>query len=395
MKEIDPVLSGALDALASQNLLRRLRLFDGAQHPEAVFDGGRVVHFSSNDYLGLAADPLLREAAMEALEKYGAGSGASRLLSGTMPPHAELESALAEFKGTEAALAFSCGYSTALGTIPALVGPRDVVILDKLAHACLVDGARLSGATIRVFPHNDAGRLEHLLKKCRESDASRRILIVTESVFSMDGDLAPLAEIVALKEKFGAWLLLDEAHGVGVLGNHGRGLADALGLGQWIEIQMGTLGKAFGAAGGYIAGSKKLVEYLINRARSFIFSTAPPPCQAAAAAAAVRFLQSAEGTARITALSNNRILISKLLPEFVPTTAPSAIVPIPVGDEGMAVRLASHLLGRGFFIPAVRYPTVARKQARLRLTLTASHTPSQLEAASAALREAVKNQRSE
>jgi 8-amino-7-oxononanoate synthase len=362
-------------------------LLDGSQAPEVLFDGRRVLNFSSNDYLGLANEEFLREAAAEAARRFGAGAGAARLLSGTQPPHVALEEEIAAFKGTEAALSFSCGYTTALGVIPALAGRKDIVILDKLCHACLVDGARLSGATLRIFPHNNLERLEVLLRNSRAAAPDARILVVTESVFSMDGDTAPLAEIVALKERYGAWLYVDEAHGVGVLGEGGRGLVHALGLGNLVEIQMGTLGKAIGAAGGYVAGSRTLVDFLINRARSFIFSTAPPPAQAAAAVAALRWLRTPPGEERLRALENNRQYLFAALPDLFPASPASAIVPVPVGDEGAALALAREFFEQGFFIPAVRFPTVPRGRARLRLTLTALHTAGHLNAVTNAIRD--------
>ena len=298
-------LKHRLDAVREQNLFRELRRVDSAQGPRIEIGGKTFLNFSSNDYLGLANDPVLKEAAIKAVEKFGAGAGASRLICGSLAPFHELEEALADFKRTEAALTFSTGYATAIGTIGALLGKDDIIILDKLVHASIVDAAKLSGAKLRVFAHNDLNDLEDKLKwadkysKVRKSESGKReILIVTESIFSMDGDAAPLREIVALKEKYGAWLMVDEAHATGIIGENGRGLADELGVGGQIEIQMGTLGKALGASGGYICGSRALVDYLVNRARSFIFSTAPVPAAAAAATAAIQFVQSAEGETR-------------------------------------------------------------------------------------------------
>jgi 8-amino-7-oxononanoate synthase len=377
MSDLDGWLGERLEEIERANLRRRLRRLDSAQGPVVCVAGRDVVNFSSNDYLGLAADPRLRDAAAAALAEFGAGSGSSRLICGTQGPHAALEAALARFKRTEAALTFATGHAAAVGTIPALVGAEDVIILDKLCHACLVDGARLSGATIRVFPHNHLEKLERLLHWARENYAKARVLVVTESIFSMDGDLAPLREIVALKDRFGAWLLVDEAHGVGVLGPEGRGLAAELGVADRVEIQMGTLGKALGASGGAICGSARLIDYLINRARSFIFSTAPPPAAAAAAAEAVRLLESGEAAPLREKLWAN-------LASFAPD-AVSAIVPRIIGDEAAAVAAAERLLEAGFLVPAVRYPTVARGTARLRITLSAAHSPAQVNALATAL----------
>ena len=264
-----------LQALRARSLDRHLREIGTAQGPIVDLVGKRLINFSSNDYLSLANDSRLREAAISAIKEFGVGAGASRLISGTQSPHLQLESALAKWKGTPAALCFSSGYAAALGTIPALVGKNDVVSLDKLCHASLIDGAKLSGATLRVFPHNHLGKLESHLEWARREHPKARILIVSESVFSMDGDRAPLRELIELKKRFDALLLLDEAHAIGVIGSNGRGLAAEAGLTKDVDVQMGTLSKALGVSGGYICGSRNLIEWLINRARSFIFSTAP------------------------------------------------------------------------------------------------------------------------
>ena len=306
MNKFDEEIDRRLTALREQGLLRELRRVDSPAGTRIRMGGRTLLNFSSNDYLGLANDPQLKAAAIDAVEKFGAGSGAARLICGSLAPHHELDETLAGFKGTEAALSFSTGYATAIGTICALLGKDDVIILDKLVHACIVDAARLSGAKIRVFAHNDLEDLEKILKWAGRkiqhptSDAPprRRVLIVTESVFSMDGDTAPLREIVALKEKHGAWLMVDEAHATGLYGMNRRGLAEETGVSERIEIQMGTLGKAVGAAGGYICGSRVLIDFLVNRARSFIFSTAPVPAAAAAAAAGIRLIQSSRRAGR-------------------------------------------------------------------------------------------------
>jgi 8-amino-7-oxononanoate synthase len=369
---------------------------DSPQSPRIQIGGKMLLNFSSNDYLGLANDPILKEAAVKAVEKFGAGAGASRLVCGSLAPFHELEEALADFKGAEAALSFSSGYATAIGTICALLGKDDVVVLDKLVHACIVDAARLCGAKIRVFAHNDLSDLEDKLKWAGKNiqhptsnvQPRRRILIVTESIFSMDGDAAPLREMVTLKEKYGAWLMVDEAHATGICGKNGRGLADERGVGQRVEIQMGTLGKALGASGGFICGSRALIDFLVNRARSFIFSTAPVPAAAAAATTAIHFVQSNEGEARrrtlwarvgeLQAAIGNRQ--SKI---------PGAIIPILIGDEKRTVKAAAALREQGIFIPAIRYPTVARGKARLRVTLTAAHTTKEVSRLAASLNELV------
>ena len=386
MNDFDNELNQRLAAIRNEGLHRELRRVDSPQGPRIEVAGQSFLNFSSNDYLALANEPALKEAALRAVATFGAGSGASRLVCGSLAPHHELENALAAFKGTEAALSFCSGYAAAIGAITALLDKEDVIVVDKLVHASIIDAARLCGAKLRVFAHNDPGDLEQILKwaadktgnwKLETGNRRPRALIVTESVFSMDGDLASLREIVELKEKYGAWLMLDEAHATGLYGQHRRGLAEAYELADRIEIHMGTLGKALGAAGGYICGSRALIDLLINRARSFIFSTAPAPAAAAAAAAGVHFVQSNEGEARrnqlwarVDAIKNG--LVSGAWTREV---VRSAIIPLMVGDESKAVDLALLLRKKGIFIPAIRYPTVARGAARLRLTVTAAHTP--------------------
>jgi 8-amino-7-oxononanoate synthase len=371
-----------LEALRARSLDRHVREISSAQGPEIEISGRRLVNFSSNDYLGLANDPRLREAAIAAIGDLGVGAGASRLISGTQSPHLRLEGALAKWKGTEAALCFNSGYAAAIGTIPALVSKSDVVLLDKLCHASLIDGAKLSGAILRVFPHNHLGKLESHLEWAQRGHPGKRILIVTESVFSMDGDRAAVRELVELKKRFGALLMLDEAHAVGVIGPNGRGLAAAENLNEDVDVQMGTLSKALGASGGYICGSRNLIEWLINRARSFIYSTAPAPGIAAASLVAVNFLSSTEGEERRLLLWTKINLLRDLLPMNAMNTkgsnAGSAIFPWIVDDEQAALDLASALQNEGFLVPAIRYPTVAKGSARLRITVTASHKEDQI-----------------
>ena len=387
-----------LEALCARSLDRHLREINSSQGPEIEISGvgrdrraRRFINFSSNDYLGLANDPKLREAAIAAINEFGVGAGASRLITGTQSPHVRLEHALAKWKGTEAALSFSSGYAAALGTIPALVKKNDVILLDKLCHASLIDGAKLSGAILRIFPHNNLRKLESHLEWARREHPGKRILVATESVFSMDGDRVPLRELVELKKRFDALLMLDEAHAVGVIGPNGRGLAAAESVSEDVDIQMGTLSKALGASGGYICGSRNLIEWLINRARSFIYSTAPSPAIAAAALAAVDFLSSSEGEER-------RLLLWKkirLIQEVMPTSglnkkdAPAgAIFPWIVGDEQAALDLASALQNKGFLVPAIRYPTVAKGSARLRITVTAAHQEDQIRSLCEAIKRA-------
>jgi 8-amino-7-oxononanoate synthase len=381
----DEELNQQLEAIRAADLYRELRRVDSPQRSRLTVAGKSLLNFSSNDYLGLANEPLLKEAARKALEEFGSGAGASRLISGSLAPHHELEEHLATFKGTEAALAFSSGYATALGVLGALLDKEDIIILDKLVHASIIDGARLSGAKLRVFPHNDLEALEKLLTWAASLSAAprrrRRVLVVTESVFSMDGDLAWLREIVELKAKFGAWLMLDEAHATGLYGERCRGLAEAYDLGNRIEIQMGTLGKALGSAGGYICGTRALIELVINRARSFIFSTAPPPATVAAASAAIQLLQSSEGQRRRKLLWARVDQVKTGLiggPWALPVIR-SAIIPLLLGSEARAVQKAAELRALGIFVPAVRFPAVARNQARLRLTVSAAHSTAEVE----------------
>ncbi len=312
-RPMDDPFQDELDRLRARSLHRRLREMSAS--PDGTVEmasRNRLVNFASNDYLGLADDPILREAAKEAIDRWGVGAGASRLISGTRPAHTELEEKLARFKGVDAALTFSSGFAAAGGAIGALVDRHDVLILDKLCHASLVDAARASGAILRVFPHNTLAKLEDHLQWARREHPDARVVVVTEAVFSMDGDRAPLAEIVELKDRHGAMLMVDEAHSVGVIGRNGRGLAHELGVTDRVDILMGTLSKALGVGGGYLGGRHSLIDLLVNRARSFIYSTAQPPALAAAAAAAVDFLETDEGERRRLALWQNiRLLATK------------------------------------------------------------------------------------
>jgi 8-amino-7-oxononanoate synthase len=390
MNAFDEELSSRLKDVREQGLYRQLRSINSPQGPRLEIDGHSLLNFSSNDYLGLANHPALKEAALAAVKNFGAGSGASRLICGSLAPHGELEETLAAFKGAEAAVSFSSGYAAALGTICALVDNNDVIAVDKLVHACIVDAARLSGAKLRVFGHNNLNDLAKILRWAdrRHSGATLtpstrrpRTLIITESIFSMDGDQAPLRELTALKQKFGAWLMVDDAHATGLYGKLRRGLPEELGVSAKIEIHMGTLGKALGAAGGYICGSRTLIDYLVNRARTFIFSTAPVPAAAAAATAGILFARSEVGEQRRNQLWSNVAVVSRHL-----DTQGGAIIPILIGDEDKAMQIAGELRSQGIFIPAIRYPTVARGQARLRLTVTAAHSRADVEQLLSALR---------
>lgn len=367
----DPGPAGVLRKLAEDGLLRKLRPLESAGGTEVRREGRALWNFASNDYLGLARHPAIEAAFIEGIRQHGAGSAASRLVCGTLPPHRALEESLALAKETEAALTFSSGFAAAAGLIPSVVGSGDFVILDRLSHACLADAARLSKATLQVFPHNDLEKLGHLLHTLRSKSPGARVLIVTESVFSMDGDVCPLVEIVGLAEKHAALLLLDEAHAVGVRGPCGMGLAEELGLQGRITFQMGTFSKAFGLAGGYIAACRPWIDLLINRARPLIFSTAPPPGLAHAAMAALRLIRSDEGEALRSRLRQNIQAFRQCagqagLPD-------SAIQPIITGTNESALAAARHLEDMGFLVPPIRFPAVPRGQSRLRVSLSAAH----------------------
>jgi 8-amino-7-oxononanoate synthase len=362
--------------LAASGLLRRLRPLDSRPGATVVRDGRELLNFSSNDYLGLSGHPVVVGALIEGVGKFGAGATASRLICGSQPPHRELEEALAAAKESAAALAFGSGFATAIGVIPAVVGKGDFVILDKLSHASLVDGARLSGATIRVYPHHDLAKLERLLAGIRARAAGARVLVVTESVFSMDGDVCPLVPTVELCERHGAWLLVDEAHAVGVLGATGMGLAEATGVQRRVTFQMGTFSKALGLAGGYVAASREWIDLLVNRARSFIYSTAPPPALAHAARAALGLVRSAEGARLRQRLKENIRCFGR--EAGVATGSPTAIQPVLLGKPEAALAAAARLEEAGFLVPAIRYPTVPRTRARLRVSLSAAHSPDEI-----------------
>jgi len=376
---LDKVFCAELAALEQTSLRRTLRAADELG----------LLNFAGNDYLGLSQHPTLIETARQATAQRGTGTGASRLVTGTDSAVLALEEQLAAWKEKEAALIFSSGYAAALGTIPALVGKGDIIVLDKLTHASLIDAARLSGATVRVFPHNDLGKLEALLQKISRTHTNdkSRVLVITESIFSMDGDAASLREIVELKDRFGAWLLVDEAHATGLYGKTGAGLLSEMGLSSRVEIVMGTLSKALGSVGGYIAGSRVLIDWLVNRARSFIYSTALPPGVIAASHAAVELARGPEGAALRTQLRENIVHFHAGLVSSWKNNplSSSAIQPLICGEASVALHLAATLREKGFLIPAIRYPTVARNAARLRVTLSAVHARKDIDALNHAL----------
>ena len=381
MRILDGELTAALVRLEHDALRRRLRVIESAHGAEVEFGGRRMLMLSSNNYLDLAAHPAIKRAAIEAVERYGVGAAASRLVAGSLEPVHRLEQSLARFKGVEAALVFGSGYLANMGAITALTGPGDVVFSDELNHASLVDGCRLSRATVRIFRHRDAGHLKVLLD---DSTGAGRRLIVTDSVFSMDGDLAPLAEIVELARRFRAAVMIDEAHGVGVIGPGGAGLAAELGLEHEIDVQVGTLSKALGAYGAYVAGSRTLIDFLINRARCFIYTTGLPPAMAAAADAALQVM--IDEPARIARLHDNAAYMRAALVAagFQLASTTSSILPVMMGSAQNALMMAEQLFARGVYVIAIRPPTVPQGSARLRVTPTAGHTRADLERAIAA-----------
>jgi len=365
----------------AQGLQRALRPIDGAQDARLDIDGRSVLCLSSNNYLGLANHPLLIEAAVSAVRAYGVGAGASRLISGSMRGHHALEAQLADFKRTDAALLFTSGYHANLGCIASLVGPDDAVFSDALNHASLIDGCRLSRAHVVVYPHNDVEALAERLAMV----PARRRLIVTDSVFSMDGDHAPLAALCDLAERYEAMLMVDEAHATGVLGARGAGLVEALGLSARVTVQMGTLGKALGGFGAYVAGSHGLIDFLINRARTQIFTTALPPPVVAAAAAALELVQR-EPERRAALRRNGQRLRSGLqaLGYDVLGTDDGHIVPVLVGGADATMALSARLLTHDVLAHGIRPPTVADGTARVRATVMATHTDADIDAALAA-----------
>lgn len=381
------VLAERLAVLNQRGLSRRLRYISGAQEARVVLDGREVLLLSSNNYLGLATHPAVKHAAQDAIAHYGCSAGSSRLISGTMELHQQLEQRLAVFKRTEAALVFPSGYHANIGVLSALMEPGDTVLSDELNHASIIDGCQLSRATVKIFRHRDMAHLAQLLAEC---SATGRRLIVTDSVFSMDGDVAPLAEIVTVAHRCDAWVMVDEAHATGVFGARGAGVVEALGLEGRVEIHMGTLSKALGGAGAYIAGSRELIDWLINRARSFVYTTGVPPAVVASALAALEVVeQEPERRAR---LWQNAAMLKQGLEElgYQLGASRSPILPVIIGDARATMVLAEALLRRGVFAQGIRPPTVPEGTARLRVTPMATHTEEQLSRALEAFAEAGK-----
>lgn len=361
-----------LAELERSGLRRRLATRQGPQSGRVAVDGRELVNFGSNDYLALAADPRLATAAAEAADREGWGSGASPLISGRSTAHQRLEARLAEFEETEAALVFPSGYAANTGTVAALVGPGDVVYTDRKNHASLLDGCRLSRADVRVYPHADCRRLAEMLD--RSAGKHRRRLIVSDGLFSMDGDLAPLGELAELAGRHGAMLMVDEAHATGVFGPNGRGACEHLGVEDRVHVRVGTLSKALGSAGGFVAGSRRLIEWLSNRARPYVFSTAGPAAVAAAATAALGIVGQ-EPWRRQSLRTRARQLREGLSEQgWDVARSDSQIVPVMVGHPDRAVELAAALGRRGSFVPAIRPPTVPQGESCLRLSVTCGHS---------------------
>ena len=369
-------LQTELDGLEGKGLRRFLRGLEGAQDRTVRIDGKSCVNFCSNNYLGLSADARLRDAATASIKRSGFGAGASRLVCGTLPEHQMLEERLAAFKGAERCVLFNCGYMANIGIIASLFGRDDLILSDRLNHASILDGIVLSRAVFRRYSHCDMAALERLL---REGRGYRTVAVITESVFSMDGDLAPLDQIACLAKQYNAVVVVDEAHGAGVFGECGRGAVEHFGCGQDIAVQMGTLSKAFGSFGAYCCGSALLADYIINRARSFIYTTALPPSVAAASLKALDIVET-EPERRASLWRNARKVRQGLnVAGFNTLSSASPIIPVVIGDEKRTVAFSEKLFSNGLLVAAIRPPTVPAHTARLRVTVTASHTQDDLE----------------
>ena len=365
--------------LKNIDLYRKLKLVQGSQGSCVSISGKKVILLCSNNYLGLANHPSIKKAANKAIQEFGCGSGASRLISGTMKLHSELEKKIALFKNTNSALVFNSGYHANIGTLSALMKKRDIVFCDELNHASIIDGCRLSGAEIAIYPHKDMDALERHLKK---SNGYKKRLIITDGVFSMDGDIAPLPDIVFLAKKYSALTMVDDAHATGVFGKNGKGITEHFNLSSnEVDIQMGTFGKALGSFGAYIAGNNELIDYLINRARSFIYTTALPPAVPAASLAAIEMIQSKPDLRK--KLWKNVDYFKKGLKKrgFENINSQSQIIPIIIGNSKKVVMASEYLFNKGVFVVGIRPPAVPRKKERLRITIMSSHTRKDLDSA--------------
>ena len=371
-------ISEHLQDLRNKGVAPKLRALEGEQKPVAVFDGKEVINLASNNYLGLTTHKALRKASIEAARKYGVGAGAVRTIAGTMKLHLELEERIARFKNVEACVVFQSGFTANAGTVSAVLGKEDLIISDELNHASIIDGARLSKATIKVFKHKDVQDCERILQETGSWNGHK--LIITDGVFSMDGDIAPLPELCTLAEKYNCIMMIDDAHSSGVLGRGGRGTVDHFHCHGRVHIQVGTLSKAIGAMGGYVCGSRDLIDYLYLRARPFLFSTSHPPATAAACQAAFKLLDSPEGERLVRKLWANTKFFKRELKKrgFQFNVSETPIIPIHVGEAAQAFEFSRKLFDAGVFAPAVGYPTVAEGQARLRAIVSATHKREQL-----------------
>ena len=366
-------VSETLQDLRAKGVAPKLRVLEGEQKPVCIFDGREVVNLASNNYLGLTAHRALRKASVEAVRKLGVGAGAVRTIAGTMKLHMDLEEQIASFKQVEACVVFQSGFTANAGTVSAILGKDDLIVSDELNHASIIDGARLSKATIKVFKHKDLSDCERILEE--HASFTGKKLIITDGVFSMDGDIAPLPQLCDLAEKYGCIMMVDDAHASGVLGRGGRGTIDHLNCHGRVHIQVGTLSKAIGSMGGYVCGSHDLIDFLYLRARPFLFSTSHPPATAAACQAAFALLDSAEGEKLVKKLWANTKFFKKELKKrgFGFQSSETPIIPIHVGDAAKAFEFSTRLFDAGVFAPAVGHPTVAEGKARLRAIVSAAH----------------------
>ncbi|NDQ56915.1 MAG: glycine C-acetyltransferase [Acidipila sp.] len=366
-------LHQALEDLKAKQLYFQLRVLEGEQKPIATFDGKEVINLSSNNYLGLTSHPKLRRAAIDAVRRWGAGAGAVRTIAGTMRIHLDLEEQIAKFKQTEACVVFQSGFAANAGTVSAILGKEDLIISDELNHASIIDGARLSKAAIRIFKHRDVADCARICEETKDWPGQK--LIITDGVFSMDGDIAPLPELCSLAEKYTCIMMVDDAHSSGVLGKGGRGTVDHLNCHGRVDIQVGTLSKAVGAMGGYVCGSRELIEFLYHRARPFLFSTSHPPATVGACQAAFSLLDSPDGEKLLKKLWSNTKFFKRGLKRlgFQTGKSETPITPIHVGDAGKAFEFSRRLFDAGLYAPAVGFPTVAEGKARLRAIVTATH----------------------
>jgi glycine C-acetyltransferase len=390
MKNPTQYISDQLNELRTKGVAPKLRVLDGENKPVCMFDGKEVINLASNNYLGLTTHKTLRKAALDAVKRYGVGAGAVRTIAGTMKIHMELEEQIARFKNVEACVVFQSGFTANAGTVSAVLGKEDLIVSDELNHASIIDGARLSKATIKVFKHRDVADCERILQENAEFPGKK--LIITDGVFSMDGDIAPLPALCDLADKYNCIMMVDDAHSSGVLGRGGRGTIDHFGVHGRVHIQVGTLSKAIGAMGGYVCGSRDLIDFLYLRARPFLFSTSHPPATVAACQAAFTLLDSPEGEKLVKKLWANTKMFKRELKKrgFQFKVSETPIIPIHVGDAAKAYEFSKKVFEAGVFAPAVGYPTVAEGKARLRAIVSAMHKREQLLRAADILAEVAK-----